>query len=390
MSEDTHTENNQDPTTAPDAGASTADAPTFDGVTGYTPIPIGGQAVLEGVMMRGKTTWAVAARDEQGEIHVEEYPLKSGGERSGWMKLPVIRGVVALGESMVLGTKSLNISARIAGLEEAEETAEGEEPKERESAMTAGMIATSVVMGIALAVGIFILLPGFITQLALGGDADRGIAWDAVYGIVSLIIFIIYVYMIGKIPELKRLFQYHGAEHKVIHAVENGDPLTVESAKKYDTIHNRCGTAFLVMLLALAILVFSLVPVGAIADALGATNTFAVFAIRISSRLLLLPLVAGLAYEVTVKWASKHTHLAIVKVIMWPGLLMQRLTTGQPDDDMIEVALASTRAVLAAEQGIIVKEDDTADTADNDDIGDTAQTNGEEAAILEPCYSQSI
>ena len=405
MPEDKHIENIQLPANAPDvneadASAPTFAAPTFDGVTGYTPIPIGGQAVLEGVMMRGKTVWAVAARDEQGEIHVEEYPLKSAAKRNKWMKLPVIRGIVALVESLALGTRSLNISARIAGLEEEKE---GEEGKERESAMTAGMIATSVVMGIALAIGIFILLPGFITQLLLGGDADRGIAWDAVYGIASLLIFIAYVYLIGKIPELKRVFQYHGAEHKVIHAVENGDPLTLESAKKYNTIHNRCGTAFLFMLLALAIVVFSLVPVGAIAEAIGATNAIAVFAIRIGSRLLLLPLVAGLAYEVTVKWAAKHTHLAIVKVIMWPGLLMQHLTTSEPDDDMIEVALVATKTVLAAEQGIIAPvataDDDSVVTSDDgasivvdgtDSNADVSTDNNrEEFTALEPCYSQS-
>jgi len=338
---------------------------TFDGVTGYTPIPIGGQAVMEGVMMRGKTVWAVAARDEQGEIHVEKFPLKSAAARNKWMQWPVIRGVVALVESLVLGTKSLTISAQLAGLEEVEEGKEGED---RESAMTKGMIATSVLLGIVMAVLLFFVLPGAITQLALGGDADRGFSWDLMYGIVSLLVFLAYVYAIGRLPDIKRVFQYHGAEHKVIHAVEKGDPLTVESARGYDTVHTRCGTAFLIMLMAIAILIFSLVPVAAIADWLGATNTIAVFAIRISSRLILLPLVAGLAYELTVKWASKHTHLAIVKLIMWPGLMMQKLTTSEPDDDMIEVAIVATREVLAAEQGIIPEVSDEADGEAIDEV----------------------
>jgi uncharacterized protein YqhQ len=327
-----------------------ADAPTFDGVRGYTPMPIGGQAVLEGVMMRGKKVWAVAARDEQGEIHVEQHALKSANSQKKYLQWPVIRGIVALGQSLALGTKSLSISARIAGLEEEEEG------KDRESAMTTGMIATSVILGIALAVFIFILLPAFITQLVMGDAAQRGIVWNAFDGVMRVLIFFGYVFLISRLADIKRVFRFHGAEHKVIHAVENGDPLTVEAAQKYNTLHTRCGTAFMIMVMALAILVFSLVPVNAIVDAFGITNTFAVLGIRILSRLMLLPLVAGLAYEVTVKWASKNTHLGIVKLIMWPGLQMQRLTTGEPDDDMVEVAIAATRAVLAAEQGMIEPE----------------------------------
>jgi uncharacterized protein YqhQ len=162
-------------------------------------------------------------------------------------------------------------------------------------------------------------------------------------------------------PDIKRIWQFHGAEHKVIHAVENGDPLTVQAAQKYDTVHTRCGTAFLIMVMALAILLFALVPVSAIVSALGVTNAIVVVGIRILSRLLLLPIVAGLAYEITVKWASQHTHLAIVKLIMWPGLMMQRLTTKEPEDDMVEVAIAATKAVLAAEQGIIVPDEENSE-----------------------------
>ncbi|MCL2526712.1 MAG: DUF1385 domain-containing protein [Coriobacteriia bacterium] len=321
--------------------------PTFDGIRGYEPIPIGGQAVLEGVMMRGKKFWAVAARDEQGEIHVEEFPLKSAAARNAWMRLPIIRGIVALGESLALGTKSLTISARIAGLEE---EVEG---KDRESAMTNGMIATSVIMGIALAVFIFILLPATITAFVMGGSAQHGFSWNLFDGVLRVVIFFGYVYAISRIPDIKRVFRFHGAEHKVIQVVEAGEDLTVENARKYSTLHPRCGTAFLIMVMALAILVFSLVPVSAIVSALGITNYVAIVGVRIVSRLALLPIVAGLAYEITVKWASRNTHLKLVQIIMWPGLQMQRMTTGEPDDDMIEVALTSTRAVLAAEQGMI-------------------------------------
>jgi len=313
---------------------------------------IGGQAVLEGVMMRGKTAWAVAARDEQGEIHCEEHPLKNAADRHKWMKWSVIRGIVALGSSLALGTKALAISARIAGFEEEEEGTERAEGEERESAMTGGVIAGSIVMGIALAVFIFVLLPAFVTQLVMGPAQENTLLWNTFDGLMRIAIFFAYVYAISRIPDIRRVFRYHGAEHKVISAVENGDPLTVESARKYSNLHTRCGTAFLIMVMALAILVFSLVPVNAMVTAWGITNTFAVLGIRIVSRLLLLPLVAGLAYEVTVKWASKNTHLAIVKIIMWPGLQMQRLTTGEPDDDMIEVAIVAAKCVLEADKAV--------------------------------------
>ena len=337
-------------TTAENNTENKTTAPTFDGVTGYTPMNIGGQAVMEGVMMRGKKFWAVAARDEQGEVHVQKYSLKSASAKNAWMRLPVIRGVVALVESMGLGMKALNISAQIAGLEEAEE---GKDDEERKSAITKGILALSAAMGIGLAISIFIFFPAFVTSLILGATNENQFAWSLTDGLVTVTVFILYVYLMSFIPDIKRMWQFHGAEHKVIHVVEKGEPLTVEAAQKYDTVHTRCGTAFLIMVMALAILLFSLVPVAAIVSALGATNAIAVVAIRIVSRLLLLPIVAGLAYELTVKWASKNTHLAIVKVIMWPGLMMQRLTTSKPDDDMVEVALAATRTVLAAEQGMI-------------------------------------
>ncbi|MCL2680100.1 MAG: DUF1385 domain-containing protein [Coriobacteriia bacterium] len=308
---------------------------------------IGGQAVLEGVMMRGKRNWAVAARDEQGEIHTELHPLNSAADRNAWMRWPIIRGVVALGQSLALGTKALAISARIAGLEE--EPAEGSTDGERESVMTGGIIASSVVMGIVLAIGIFVLLPAFITQAVMGPASDSRFLWNAFDGLMRITIFFAYVYAISRIPDIRRVFRYHGAEHKVIAAIEAGEPLTIEKVRPYSTLHTRCGTAFLIMVMALAILVFSLVPINAMVTAWGITSTAAILAIRIVIRLMFLPLVAGLAYEVTVKWAAPRTHLAIVKVLMWPGLQMQRLTTGDPDDGMIEVAITAAEVVLAAD-----------------------------------------
>jgi len=349
--------------------------------TSCTPTTIGGQAVLEGVMMRGKRSWAVAARDPEGVIQVEQYPLKSAAAKNAWMRWPVVRGVVALVESLALGTRSLTISARLAGLgdipedgeaeekagecvqtsDEASATADADAPEsepeeKKESALTGGMIAGSVILGVVFAMGIFILLPAFVTDALMGfmGSADAAgrshLGWNALDGVVRIVIFFGYVALIGLMPDIRRVFRYHGAEHKVISALEHGDPLTVEAARPYPTLHARCGTAFLIMVMALAILVFSLVPVNLIYESLHITNRFAILGVRIVVRLLLLPLVAGLAYEVTVKWAAPRAEKWYVKPLLWPGLQMQRLTTGEPDDSMLEVAIAATNRVLAGDE----------------------------------------
>jgi uncharacterized protein YqhQ len=300
---------------------------------------IGGQAVLEGVMMRGKYNWAVAARDPQGVIHTEEHDLVSAATKNKWMKWPLIRGCVAMVESLVLGTKALTISASIAGQDE-----EGEE------LLSGGMIAGTLVVGALLAIGIFVVLPGFMTKLAVGQIADNPLRWNAVDGVFRALAFFLYVGLMGLIPDMKRVFRYHGAEHKVIHALERGDALTVENAKAYTCHHVRCGTSFLLMVIALSIVVFSLIPIRTMVTGWGIENTVLVTLIAIISRILLLPLVAGLAYEVTVKWAGPRADNPLVKVLLWPGLQLQRMTTAEPDDEMIEVAIESTKLIVAREE----------------------------------------
>ena len=304
-----------------------------------TPTSIGGQAVIEGVMMRGKYSWAVTARDAEGELHSQEFDLKSAAEKNSWMKKPLIRGVVALVESLVMGTKALTISAQLAGIDE--ET--GEE-------MPAGAMVGAIVGGALLAIGIFIVLPAVLTNFAMGSAAQNPVGWNAVDGLFRVLAFFAYVWLIGFYPDLRRVFMYHGAEHKTIHTLEHGEELTVENARKYSRLHVRCGTAFLLMVMVISILVFSLVPIKMIATSFGITNKYALLGIVILSRIILMPLVAGIAYEITVKWAGPRAENPLVKVILWPGLQLQRFTTAEPTDDMLECAICSTNIVLEREK----------------------------------------
>lgn len=300
-----------------------------------TPTSIGGQAVIEGVMMRGKYSWAVSARDAAGEIHSEEHELSSASKKNAWMRWPIVRGVVALVESLVLGTKALTASAELAGFDEES----GEE-------MPAGAMVGALVFGGLLAVGLFIILPAFITNFIVGSATVNPMKWNIVDGVLRVVAFFLYIWAIGFFPELKRVYMYHGAEHKTIHMLEHGEELTVENARKYPTLHVRCGTAFLLMVMVISILVFSLIPIKAIITGMGLTDKYAVLGIVILSRIILMPLVAGISYEITVKWAGPRAEKPYVRFLLWPGLQMQRFTTAPPTDDMLECAIASTKMVL--------------------------------------------
>jgi uncharacterized protein YqhQ len=193
------------------------------------------------------------------------------------------------------------------------------------------------------------VLPAILTTF-IAGPADRNpFLWNVVDGLLRVVAFFGYIWAIGRIADIQRVFAYHGAEHKTIHAYEHNLPLEPEIIQRYDTLHVRCGTSFLLMVMILAILVFSIVPVRQIAIALGVTSAIGKTLIAIVSRLLLLPLVAGLAYEVTVKWAGNHSENPFVKMLLWPGMQLQRLTTREPDDDMVEVAVAALQAVADRE-----------------------------------------
>lgn len=298
---------------------------------------IGGQAVLEGVMMRGKYNWAVAVRTPDGEIHTEQHDLVSAAKKHGWMRKPVVRGVVALVETLALAMKAFSVSASLAGETEEEQLSSKE-------------IGFSLVMGVGLAIALFIVLPAFLTNLIVQASAaEKPFLWNIVDGILRVAAFFIYIWAISRLQDIQRVFAYHGAEHKVIHAYEHGLPLEAPRIQKYSTQHVRCGTSFLLMVMVIAILVFSLVPVKAMAASWGLVG-WQVLVVAILSRLLLMPLVAGIAYEVTVKWAGSRPDNPVVKVLLWPGLQLQRMTTREPSDDMVEVAVASMRLVVEREE----------------------------------------
>jgi uncharacterized protein YqhQ len=308
------------------------------------PTHIGGQALIEGVMMRGKVNWAVAVRTPPGSIHVEEHDLP-GGVKTGWKKWPVSRGVWAMYETLALAMKAFAISAEYASPPGASGADEDEEPV----TLSKGEIGLTMVLGLALSVGLFIVLPALVTNWMVGTSTARPFTWNVVDGVLRLVVFFGYIWAVGFMPDIRRVFAYHGAEHKSIHAYEHGMPLDAEHIQRYQTLHVRCGTAFLLMVMVIAIAVFSLVPGKAILAAWGVTTGPLVVLFNIAIRIVLLPLVAGLAYEVTVKWAGKRPDDPFVKVLLWPGMQLQRMTTREPDDGMVEVAVAALRAVADRE-----------------------------------------
>ena len=318
---------------------------------------IGGAATLEGVMMRGRDHWAVAVRCEDGSIYTEEHDLPAPESRPAWMKLPLVRGCVSLVSSMSLSYKAMEIAADHAFEEEeaggaaaaGSETGTSEPTDDDNSSSSsdgpAWQFVLSIVLGLALGMGLFVALPVGVSNLVMGPlTSNNAIAWNLCEALLRIVVLIAYVGGIGLLPDMARLYGYHGAEHQSIHCFEHGLPLTPENAAKFSRIHVRCGTACLVMTVMVAIVVHTLVPVGAWADGLGPvgiTRSLFVFA----SRIAMLPLVAGLSYEVTVKWAGSHPDNPLVKIALWPGLMMQKLTTRTADEGMLECAIAALRLV---------------------------------------------
>jgi uncharacterized protein YqhQ len=300
--------------------------------------PVGGQAVLEGVMMRGVSTWAVAVRKplpEQvaehglepteaalGEIEVRSFPLTSVLKRHRVLRWPVIRGVVALGESLNIGFKALGISAN-AQLP----------PDEQE--IGKGTWAGTVVLAVALAIGLFFLLPAGLTNI-VKDDLPNSVVFVIVEKIVRIAIFLGYLWLISRMKDLQRVFEYHGAEHKTISCYEAGLELTPENAQRFSRLHPRCGTSFLLIVMIVAIFVFA---------PLGTPDWYWLFL----SRIVGIPIVAGLAFEV-IKLFGKHRRRRWARILMWPGMQLQRLTTRQPDLSQLAVAIAAMQAVLAVER----------------------------------------
>lgn len=352
---------------------------------------IGGQALIEGVMMRGKNCWAVGVREPDGGLFAKEYPLSKKGYRPSWFSWPLVRGCVALVDSLALGFKALEIAAnkafddeedgedvevfpderdkdaKVSSGEKGEyaeafsEEGEGvvepfpeegsnyEEDAEDEGALSKAEMTLAMVLGVVLALALFILLPAFVSNVLVGNYEQNPFIWNIVDGAVRVAIFIFYVWLIGRMPDIKRMFSYHGAEHKTIHCYEHGMDLTPQNARQFPRLHVRCGTAFLIMVMIIAIVVYTVIPLGGVIAALGISGV-AAFLLLIAVRIVFLPVIAGISYEITVKWAGSHPENPLVRIVLWPGMQMQRLTTNEPDDSMLECAIAAMNLVLKNEE----------------------------------------
>lgn len=279
----------------------------------------GGQAVIEGVMMRGRQKLAIAVRKPDDEIIIEERPITSITQKIPFLKLPFVRGTVMLFEALIIGVQALAFSAN--------EAAEGEE-EELSSLEMAVSISIAVVLGVLL----FVVAPTAIARLLYGFST---VFVNIGEGIFRIGIFILYVVAISRIKDIQRVYQYHGAEHKVINAFEAGEELTVENARRHSPLHPRCGTSFLLIVMVIMILIFGF---------LGKPELL----VRIVSRIVLLPVVAGVSYEV-LKLSGKYCHTWLMKIIIAPGMWLQKLTTREADDSQLEVAIRALSAVLPAE-----------------------------------------
>jgi uncharacterized protein YqhQ len=285
---------------------------------------IGGQAVLEGVMMRGPSNWSVAVRKPDGDIAQVSQPIVSPMTRHWLLRLPVIRGVIALGESLAIGFRALAISANYAAQEEGED---GEVTTE----LTRGQLIFAFAIAIGFAVLLFKVGPALLTDW-IGIQAG----WFVIVeGLIRVTVFVLYLALISLLPDLRRVFQYHAAEHKAINAYEAGEELEPARVQKFSLIHPRCGTAFLLWVMVIAIFVFAFFG-------------RPVWYWLIATRILLLPVIAGIAYEL-IRFAGKHTENRILMTLLAPGLWLQRLTTREPTLDQLEVSIRALREVLERE-----------------------------------------
>ncbi|HEX2015053.1 MAG TPA: DUF1385 domain-containing protein [Solirubrobacteraceae bacterium] len=300
-----------------------------EALTAQRDAPVGGQAVLEGVMMRGVGTWAVAVRkpvpestpEAEGEISVSSFELTSVLRRHRWLRIPVLRGVVALGESLAIGLKALGISANA-------------QLPEDEQEISGGMWAGTIVVALAFAVGLFFVVPVGLTSLIKGQLGSSVLFW-LVEGVVRTAIFLGYIVILSRLRDLRRVFEYHGAEHKTISCYEADLPLTPANATRFSRLHPRCGTSFLLIVMIVAIFVFA--PIGLPA-----------WYWLLATRILGVPLIAGLSFEL-IKFAGRNRRRRWVQIVMSPGMALQKLTTREPDPSQLAVAIAALEAVLAVE-----------------------------------------
>lgn len=273
--------------------------------------------MLEGVMMRAPSGWAVAVRTPSGVIEAEKHELPKLSSRSRWAKVPLVRGILVLGESLTLGFRALSWSAQ---------KSVGEDEKELSKLEIAG----SMLLAFVLFAGLFIVAPAAVANLVSG---ESEVVFAVLEAVIRIVIFVGYIWLLGRSAEIRRVFQYHGAEHMSIHAFEAGQPLSVESVKRYDPEHPRCGTSFLLLVIAISIILFTFV---------GRPD----WPLLVASRIIGIPLVAGISYEI-LKWSGTNGGDRLASLLAAPGLWLQKLTTGRPDDSMIEVAITSLLSALS-------------------------------------------
>ncbi|MBD0253304.1 MAG: DUF1385 domain-containing protein [Rubrobacter sp.] len=287
---------------------------------------VGGQAIMEGVLMRSPNFWGMAVRTPSGDMDLRAERFRSVTRRSKLFRLPIIRGALSLGETLWLGMKALTLSTNVALGEEQE--------------LSKKEIAGTLVFALVLGFGLFLVAPVLGTKglgSLVGGSIENPVLFNLVEGVIRIAIFVAYLVGITLLSkDIKRFFGYHGAEHKAIKVYERGEELIPENARKLDTSHVRCGTSFVLYVLVLSILVFSLLGVQG-------------WVYMLASRIIVIPIVAGLAFEF-IMWSARHQDSALVRVLVWPGLQMQKLTTREPSDDMVEVAMASLKKVLSMEK----------------------------------------
>lgn len=304
----------------------------------------GGQAVIEGVMMRGRKSMAVAVRNPQGEVVLHEEQLTAKIYTSKWGQWPFVRGLGLLWDALGLGMRALFWSAEVSAQEE-----------DSEPITFSGPVAwTTIATSLLFAIGLFFLLPTFLSRLLAATVNDHPLVDAFFEGAIRLLLFVAYLWAIGRIPEIERVFGYHGAEHKTINAYEAKAPLTVASVQQFSVQHTRCGTSFLLYVLVISIILFAPLTFA------GVEPAWLALLLRFITRLLLVPIVAGIAYEI-IRFSTAHQENSLMRLLIVPGLTLQKLTTREPDDDMVACAIAALEPVLSAD-GIILEQLSPQDT----------------------------
>jgi uncharacterized protein YqhQ len=303
---------------------------------------VGGQALIEGVMMRSPGAYGVAVRRPDGSMAFQQGKVNSLAKRYPFLKLPVLRGIAVLFQSLGIGIRALNFSAEAAMADEEKAKAAPEPPEGKDKSNWA--IAGSMAVGLGFGAVVFLLLPLWLTHLAerfvFGGHLSN-LAFNLVDGLLRAVFFLGYILVISRMKDIHRVFQYHGAEHKVVFAYEKRLPLTVENARVQSRLHPRCGTSFLLFVLLVSIVVFAFIP------------KTAPFLLKFGGRLLLVPVITGLSYEV-LRLTAKYRAAPLFSLLVAPGLALQRITTQEPTDDMLEVAIAALEVALR-EDGLLEK-----------------------------------